>query len=708
MNFLSFSGLVVGCVGVGCLVYVLRGPALMQVKVLWSLFNLTLTLWGGCLYLAFSVMDPQMAVFWLRMLNLTAMVIPLFFLHASFFLSKENRPHKDFLILNYCLSVAYLHFVIVSPYSFIRQALPGLDPAPLCSPGRAYAAFPLLFTCQFLAAAWLLYSRSRQSTGAVKAQARHILAGLVLAYAGAGLTFFAIIGIKFDFYPVVLMALSAVIISCAATRHRLMDVRVLLTSIGLFSAVYFPAIGLPFYIFYKGYAFAAMVMMTLCATVAPFIYMRLIAKVEASMQGEQRLYRDILVRVSQGFSRLRSLEDIARFTVQMVPKVMRLRGAAFYLYQDQKLYLKDSSGSEIYPVEIVADDTSMMRFASAGAFLTDEWCQESGPGNNTAVGMNVSPAAAVLPVMRDGHRLGVILLGNRIDGGTFVERDLTVFSVIADHAALAMENSLYWIDAVKRLEEGGQRARMASLDAMASCIAHEIDNPNAVILGQAELVEEAVDAHGVEMTEGVRREIKSSLAYIIEASNRVADMVRTILEYSRMGHGSLRPVRIEPAVDAFEILIKPQMKKQGVVLVKDIAPDLPVIFGDKVQLEEILMNFAVNAIFAVREKTAGKRLTLKIFLKNPDTVCLQFADNGEGIPARLLKDVFLPSVTTKGSSQGTGLGLYRVRKIVDLFNGVVWAESAGEGCGACFVVELPVYRGDVAEFKNNLSRKVYS
>jgi len=68
---------------------------------------------------------------------------------------------------------------------------------------------------------------------------------------------------------------------------------------------------------------------------------------------------------------------------------------------------------------------------------------------------------------------------------------------------------------------------------------------------------------------------------------------------------------------------------------------------------------------------------------------IEFKDNGYGIPKRLLEDIFLDFVTTKGSSEGLGMGLSRARKIIALHKGKIWAQSEGEGKGASIFVELP-------------------
>ena len=101
------------------------------------------------------------------------------------------------------------------------------------------------------------------------------------------------------------------------------------------------------------------------------------------------------------------------------------------------------------------------------------------------------------------------------------------------------------------------------------------------------------------------------------------------------------------------------------------------------------MNFAVNAIAALRGRQAGRRIELRVYHNSPKTILIEFSDNGCGMKPEMLEDVFLDFVTTKPSSENLGMGLSRVRKIVALHKGKAWAASEGQGKGSTFFVELP-------------------
>lgn len=104
-----------------------------------------------------------------------------------------------------------------------------------------------------------------------------------------------------------------------------------------------------------------------------------------------------------------------------------------------------------------------------------------------------------------------------------------------------------------------------------------------------------------------------------------------------------------------------------------------------------------NALHAVKGSKI-KKIKLKIFKKNDDWVRIEYCDTGYGIRADIIKDIWLPHVTTKGSVEGSGLGLFVIRKIIEDHEGRTWAESEGEGKGATMIVELPVFKGDLKDF----------
>lgn len=104
------------------------------------------------------------------------------------------------------------------------------------------------------------------------------------------------------------------------------------------------------------------------------------------------------------------------------------------------------------------------------------------------------------------------------------------------------------------------------------------------------------------------------------------------------------------------------------------------------------MNLVENAYHAVIHNEGQKNVSLRIYKKDDRFVRIETQDNGYGITPRIKSQLFQVPTTTKGSSEGTGLGLYRIRQICEILKGTYGAESGGRGQGALFYVELPIHK----------------
>jgi signal transduction histidine kinase len=226
----------------------------------------------------------------------------------------------------------------------------------------------------------------------------------------------------------------------------------------------------------------------------------------------------------------------------------------------------------------------------------------------------------------------------------------------------------------------------------------------AVIQGQVDVLSMELEDARISMPDELRASINKSMEYILEARERVSGMIRAIQDYSSKTSGEFVPVMMDEVYDGYWKLFGSEFQRaenKSVEYVKEIAPNLPCMLGDRIELEHIFFNFPNNALYAVK-RSEIKKIEMKIFRKNDDWIRIEYLDTGIGIDQSIIKDIFLAHVTTKGSAEGTGLGLFRVRKIVELHDGKVWAESEGAGKGAAFIVEFPVFKGDVKSYLKDI------
>jgi signal transduction histidine kinase len=303
-------------------------------------------------------------------------------------------------------------------------------------------------------------------------------------------------------------------------------------------------------------------------------------------------------------------------------------------------------------------------------------------------------AGLVVPCITKMGLVGIIFLGNKPNNQLYTEDDLLTFDTLAAQASLAIENCQF----AQELADKERVARLQDMDVYSYSLAHEIDNPAQVITaGVAYLQKQLLKE--LQLPQATEKDIDDSLNLILEAARRISSMVKAIRDYGSTLNEDLKPLKIEDVIESFSYLISYRFKDKGILLTKEISPDLGYIRGQKPELIQVLEIFANNSIHAMSQSEV-KKVQLKVFQPNPDTIRITFTDTGYGIDNKILHLIFSPFTTTKASTEGTGMGLANAKKIIERHKGKIWAESEGKDKGATFVVELPVAK-DISqeEFK---------
>ncbi|MEW6599998.1 MAG: PAS domain S-box protein [Nitrospirota bacterium] len=208
----------------------------------------------------------------------------------------------------------------------------------------------------------------------------------------------------------------------------------------------------------------------------------------------------------------------------------------------------------------------------------------------------------------------------------------------------------------KRAEAEAVRAsHLAALGELAAGVAHEINNPiNGIINYTQILLNKSID--------GSRdREI---MERIIKEGDRIANIVRNLLSFSRDSKGDRTPANIADIISETLGLIEVQLKKDGIMLIVDVPRTLPAVLVQPQQIEQVFLNIISNARYALNTKYLGthENKILRITVKTSSDIpmsCIQivFHDRGTGIEPEIINKVMNPFFSTKPGSAGTGLGL---------------------------------------------------
>lgn len=244
----------------------------------------------------------------------------------------------------------------------------------------------------------------------------------------------------------------------------------------------------------------------------------------------------------------------------------------------------------------------------------------------------------------------------------------------------------------RRLEEEALRAaHMASVGELAAGVAHEINNPANCIMNYAQLLLDGMAAGAKE------RELAGE---IIKESERIADIVRSLLSFSRRHEEKKSAVSIGAILKDSLALVQSQILKDGALVDVSISSDLPLIHADQFRIEQVFLNILNNARYALRQKkdavpSGGGQGKLSITCSALEEngrryVRTVFLDNGVGIPPDAITKVLNPFFTTKPPGQGTGLGLSISHGIVTSHGGALSIDSK-EGQYTRVTVDLPVF-----------------
>ena len=225
--------------------------------------------------------------------------------------------------------------------------------------------------------------------------------------------------------------------------------------------------------------------------------------------------------------------------------------------------------------------------------------------------------------------------------------------------------------------------RVATMGRLTASIAHEVNQPLAAVVANAEACLRWLD-RGTPDLDGVRR----SVEWIIDDGNRASEVIRRIRALANKTDIEKAQLDINDVISEVIALVHRELTSLQVSLRMELAPALPMILGDRVQLQQVIINLVMNGIEAMRSITERPR-ELVILSRRDETqqVLVSVKDCGVGISAENADRLFNPFFTTK--SGGMGMGLSICRSIMEAHDGRLWA-AANVPHGATFQFTLPV------------------
>ena len=433
------------------------------------------------------------------------------------------------------------------------------------------------------------------------------------------------------------------------------------------------------------------VAIALAVAVALPLLRRLEGRLERLMFAREHGVRDTLMALSKQMASILDLETLGRSLTDGLVARVPLMHASLYLPAANGssfalLAQALSSQSEATPLSDVDDVVADWLRRAGKPLQAEEWAQFDRPPDRHMVSrLEAARVGLALPLFAQGELAGVLLLGEKVSGGQFHPGEIELLEMLMGQTGIALENARLYSnlrDQMNELTQTQQQliqaAKLAAVGELAAGVAHEINNPLMIILGNCELALLDMPAE----SRGLTR------LKIIEAeATRAGKITRDLLNFARRREPRREPVAVEALVERAVELLGTKLARGRVQVHTVLHPGMPPILGDADQLTQVLLNLGANAVDAMPD---GGELVFQTELRpESDAIVIKVIDSGAGMTAEHALRIFEPFYTTKPEGQGTGLGMSVSLGIVKNHGGLIEVSSEA-GRGTTMTIELPL------------------
>jgi len=296
---------------------------------------------------------------------------------------------------------------------------------------------------------------------------------------------------------------------------------------------------------------------------------------------------------------------------------------------------------------------------------------------NWLLAIRDDPAEELTPLTQTRYMVWFILAGGFlvIAGGTILTSNTILAQLMNSEREKASLNASLT-----------QSSKMASLGKMAAGVAHEINNPLAIIKEQAGWMRDLLGEEDIKNSPNFK-EFEDSITKIEFHVTRAKDVTHRLLGFARRMDPVHDDVNINEVITQTITFLQNEARYRVIEIDTNLQKDLPFVASDPAQLQQVFLNIIDNAIDAIGKN--GNIHVATMAVHDPDEIIVTIKDSGPGIPKEKLDKIFDPFFTTKKVGEGTGLGLTISFSIVQKLGGRIRVESE-EGQGATFIINLPL------------------
>jgi C4-dicarboxylate-specific signal transduction histidine kinase len=286
-----------------------------------------------------------------------------------------------------------------------------------------------------------------------------------------------------------------------------------------------------------------------------------------------------------------------------------------------------------------------------------------------------------VPLLKDNEIVGTIALGRK-QVQPFTDKQISLFRDFAAQATIALESTRRERRYREMQMELARVNRVTTIGQLTASITHEVNQPLAAARNNLTAALNFLDRTPPDLAE-----IREALACAVKDNDRASTVVGRIRALMQKAPTRTDSVELNEGVREVLELTHGEALEHGISVRTQLADRLPLIQGDRVQLQQVVLNLILNAVQAIGAVADGTREVLITSCQTePNEVCLRVQDTGPGLSAEALPRLFEPFYTTKPG--GMGMGLAICRSIIEAHGGRLWAAGC-EPRGALFQFTIP-------------------
>jgi two-component system NtrC family sensor kinase len=528
----------------------------------WGFLCVCATIYGIGAFKFSTVLSKDIAYFWWQFAYIGVIFAPVMYVHFVDSYLKLNQ--RLLLRITYVFGFVFLILNFFFRDSFIGELKFSFNEFYtidwLARKNISWLIFYILFYWGLLLYSFsLLLLRYLRVPDSKKNQLKYLILGSLIGWLGPHGVYLSYFGVKLYPFSNFLLAIYPLIIGYAIIRYRLLDITLILTRSTIFIAVYSLVLGIPFALAFglraslinvlsDNWWMIPLITSTVLATVGPFIYLYIQGRAEDKLLQEQRRYQSTLRQASAGMGKIKDLKRLVTLIVHIMTKTVRVEFSMVFLndVHSKKFRLgayRSSAARMKFRSDLVYE-SAVVQFLqeTQNPIVYDEIKQRTQDYGDLKLArleteLKAMDAALVVPSFIDEKLVAILVMGAKLSGKTYSSDDLSVFSILANQSALAIENAQFYDEMKNTHIQLLKAEKMATIGTLADGLSHQINNR---LHAMGFIAGDALDTLKLGHNLPMSLEVKEMVLDLEHALNRIesnvqqgGEIVQGLLKYTR-------------------------------------------------------------------------------------------------------------------------------------------------------------------------------